>query len=118
MTLCWLASLADLGGDVIVGVRLNVDPRIGAPVASQDPALLHAPERASLLTVVFTMLDVMQEAGIECLGTQGASLIIRPAVPGDAAARPLKRGRPSCPARPARSHEALPTLRRLLPWLG
>ncbi len=108
--------VADLGGDVIVGVRLSPDPRIGATHSSPDPALPHAPERASLLTVVFTMLDVMQEA-IESHGTQGANLIIHPTVP-KVTLRDFSEGGPLIQLGQQAAEEALPTLRRLLPWLG
>ena len=108
--------VADLGGDVIVGVRLSPDPRIGATPGRQDTLMPHAPERANLLTIVFTMLDVMQEA-IESHGTQRANLIIHPAVP-KVTLRDFSEGGPLIQLGQQAAEEALPTLRRLLPWLG
>ena len=107
---------ADLGGDVIIGVRLSPDPRVGAQLDDASAALATGPERASLLTVVLTMLDVMQEA-IESHGTQGASLIIHPAVP-KVTLRDFSEGGALIRLGEQATEEALPTLRRLLPWLG
>ena len=92
------------------------DPRIGANTVHTDPAFPHIPERANLLTVVFTMLDVMQEA-IESHGTQRASLIIHPTVP-KVTLRDFSEGGPLILLGEHAAEEALPTLRRLLPWLG
>jgi NTE family protein len=108
--------VADLGADIILGVRLSPDPRVGPEIDSAGVTLPSGPERASLLTVVFAMLDVMQEA-IESHGTQRANLIIHPPVP-KVSIRQFSEGHALIRLGQQAAEEALPTLRRLLPWLA
>jgi NTE family protein len=108
--------VADLGGDVIIGVRLSPDPRIGPEIDRAGATIPSGPERATLLTVVFAMLDVMQEA-IEAHGTQRANLIIHPSVP-KVNLRQFSEGQSLIRLGQQATEEALPTLRRLLPWLA
>jgi hypothetical protein len=70
---------------------------------------------ANLLDVVFTMLDVMQEA-IESHGTQGAALIIHPSVT-KVTLRQFQEGRSLITLGEQAAEEALPAVRRLFPWL-
>ncbi|MFN8511473.1 MAG: cyclic nucleotide-binding domain-containing protein [Thermomicrobiales bacterium] len=106
---------ADLGADVIIGVRLSPDARVGPEIDRAGTTAPHGPERATLLTVVFAMLDVMQEA-IESHGTQRANLIIHPPVP-KVSIRQFSEGQTLIRLGQQATEEALPTLRRLLPWL-
>jgi hypothetical protein len=62
------------------------------------------------------MLDVMQEA-IESHGSQRADLVIHPAL-GKVTLRQFRDGLGLIEAGEAAAEEALPALRRLLPWLG
>jgi hypothetical protein len=96
---------------VVIGVRLSP-----APGARDAGGLVPAAVRANLLDVVFTMLDVMQEA-IESHGSQRASLIIHPQVP-KVTLRQFQEGSALVEVGEAAAEEALPTLRRLLPWLA
>ncbi|MGN6674167.1 MAG: patatin-like phospholipase family protein [Thermomicrobiales bacterium] len=101
---------ADLGADIVIGVRLS-------PAHSQNGASVPVPATtgANLLDVVFTMLDVMQEA-IESHGTQGAALIIHPAVT-KVTLRQFQQGRSLVALGEQAGEEALPAIRRLFPWL-
>lgn len=107
--------VADLGGDVIIGVRLSPDPRVG-PAPGVALPLDVGQERANLLTVVLTMLDVMQEA-IESHGTHRANLIIHPPVP-KVTLRHFAEGKTLIELGQRSAEEALPSMRRLFPWLG
>ena len=102
--------VADLGGDVTIGVRLAPVPEgagaTGAPAALTQP---------NLVDIVFTVLDVMQEA-IESLGSERADLMIHPQV-SKVTLRRFAEGRALVEAGEAAAEEALPGLRRLLPWL-
>lgn len=101
-----LGVAADLGADVLIGVRLS---------PSKDGAGLATPGRVNILDVVFTMLDVMQET-IESHGSQQAGLVIHPRV-GKVTLRQFSEGEPLIEAGAAAAEEALPALRRRLPWL-
>jgi NTE family protein len=100
--------VADLGGDVTIGVRLAPVPE--GPGATVRPA---APARPNIVDIVFTMLDVMQEA-IESLGSERADLMIHPQVT-KVTLRHFAEGRALIAAGEAAAEEALPALRRLLP---
>lgn len=101
-----LGVAADLGADVLIGVRLS---------PSKDGAGVVTPGRVNILDVVFTMLDVMQET-IESHGSQQAGLVIHPRV-GKVTLRQFSNGEPLIEAGVAAAEEALPALRRRLPWL-
>jgi NTE family protein len=102
---------ADLGGDVTIGVRLA--PRREDAVASAGTP---GPEQRNIVGVVLTILDVMQEA-IEAHGTARADLLIHPEVT-KVTLRHFAEGRALVAAGEVAAEEALPALRRLLPWLG
>lgn len=102
--------VSDLGADIVIGVRLS--PTQGHTVEPQVP---HAPIGTNLLDIVFTMLDVMQEA-IESRGSQDASLVIHPQLT-KVTLRQFREGQALIAAGEQAAEEALPTLRQLLPWL-
>lgn len=101
-----LGVAADLGADVLIGVRLS---------PFKDGTGVAAPGRVNILDVVFTMLDVMQET-IESHGSQQAGLVIHPRV-GKVTLREFSAGEPLIEAGEIAATEALPGLRRYLPWL-
>lgn len=100
--------VADLGGNVVIGVRLS--PKRDAATAATSP-----PVGPNLVDTVFTILEVMQEA-IESHGSERANLIIHPEVT-KVTLREFAVGRALIEAGEAAAEEALPALRRLLPWL-
>lgn len=101
-------AAAHLGGDVIIGVRLA--PSHDSAASGPPP-----PVRPNLIDIVLGTIDLMQEA-IESHGSQGAHLIIHPAVTR-VTLREFEAGRALVEAGEAAAEETLPALRGLLPWM-
>lgn len=101
---------ADLGADTVIGVRLS--PTLEGEAVARE---LTAIRGANLLDIMLTMLDVMQEA-IEGHGSQRAALVIHPPV-AKVTIRQFNAGSALVEAGARATEAALPTLRRLLPWI-
>lgn len=99
--------VADLGGDVIIGVRLT---------PSRAAGLAARPAQVNVADVFLGIIDVMQEA-IESHGIARADLLIHPQVT-KVPLRHFAEGRALIAAGEVAAEEALPVLRRLLPWLA
>lgn len=101
---------ADLGADRVIGVRLSP-----TPIGEAEARAPGATRGANLLDVVLTMLDAMQES-IEGHGSQQAALVIHPTV-AKLTLRQFNAGSTLVEAGARATEAALPTLRRLFPWL-
>ena len=101
---------ADLGADRVIGVRLSP-----TPLGQVEAMATNATRKDSLLDVVLTMLDAMQEA-IEASCGHNASLVIHPAL-AKVPLRQFNTGAALMETGARATEAALPTLRTLLPWL-